>query len=370
VKIALLEFLCSSGAFCAAPSVTSDPESPSLLLEGYAMLASLGNDLTASGHEVHGLMVPSIADWARAQGFGACAFELGPIAFDRERSVEQIAQEWVRFAKPFDATMVIAPELDGLLRTVVRSLRDGGVKVMGPNDAFLNVATDKKKTSDVFMASDVRHPRTWLLQDWLLESSLPEVGNGWVVKRRWGAGGVGMRRFPDANSLRHQATVVEGPWRDPSEWIVQPWVEGRPASIGVVTRSVGPTHLQASERQALGAMEQIFSETADAAGSQRSYVGGRGPLEEAPMDRVTRFAEQVLQAVPGHAAGWIGIDFLIEPDGHWTAIEINARLTSSYLGYRMLYGSGLAGSLVDEPLPPLKLGDGGKCCFSVKDFRG
>jgi predicted ATP-grasp superfamily ATP-dependent carboligase len=62
------------------------------------------------------------------------------------------------------------------------------------------------------------------------------------------------------------------------------------------------------------------------------------------LEALERFADDVLRAIPGKPQGWIGIDFIMEPDGQWCAVEVNPRLTTSYLGYRKWYGHRLAGS--------------------------
>lgn len=188
---------------------------------------------------------------------------------------------------------------------------------------------------------------------------------GWVIKRRKGAGSVDMQRCSDASQVHRFAQALQKRTTDEHDlenrqaWLVQPWLDGQPASVAVLAGR--------EQRTVLGAMQQHFS-TGDDQGM--SYSGGSGPLEDAPIQRLQSFADQVLGALPGQSLGWIGIDFVVTPSGRWQAIEVNARLTSSYLGYRAWYGPGLAQSLssgsafLDAPknLSPTS--------FSVEDFRG
>jgi predicted ATP-grasp superfamily ATP-dependent carboligase len=116
----------------------------------------------------------------------------------------------------------------------------------------------------------------------------------------------------------------------------------------------------------LGPSKQLFDPITG------SYIGGQGPLDCDP-DRLSRFAQNLLEAIPGKSAGWVGIDFLILPDQHWIPLEINARLTSSYLGYRMLYGPQLACGLLGDPIRLSARQAESKSNafrFSVSDFRG
>jgi predicted ATP-grasp superfamily ATP-dependent carboligase len=120
-------------------------------------------------------------------------------------------------------------------------------------------------------------------------------------------------------------------------------------------------------RTVLGAMQQHLSMSDD---QGISYQGGSGPLEDAPIERLQSFADQVLAAIPGRAQGWIGIDFVVTRSGQWHAIEVNARLTSSYLGYRAWYGAGLAQSLTTGSAIPEVPKNLAPSSFSVADFRG
>jgi predicted ATP-grasp superfamily ATP-dependent carboligase len=64
------------------------------------------------------------------------------------------------------------------------------------------------------------------------------------------------------------------------------------------------------------------------------------------------------------------VDFVIDPRGLWHAIEINARLTSSYLGYRKWLGHRLADAIVTGDVSRCPIGLQTECSFSVADFRG
>ena len=69
-----------------------------------------------------------------------------------------------------------------------------------------------------------------------------------------------------------------------------------------------------------------------------------------------QLARNIQQAFPFEAAGWIGIDFLVPNDPtqlqDYVVVEINPRLTTSYLGYRKWYGPHLAGTLLKTPDNP------------------
>lgn len=379
MRVAVLEFICGSGLFRAALSAEDLEGSASLLQEGYAMLFALASDLNRSGHEVATVLEASIADWVRErwQGTLPCHATILPAEEQKSESDRLAAflESWHRVAATCDATIVIAPEIDGTLTEAIRFLRARGIAVIAPCERFLAATSDKLATSEHWSQAGVPHPATWRLDRWIEERiehtwsadapNRSDAIQGWVIKRRMGAGGLDLQRCPDASYVHRFARSLQKSTTDQYElgnqqaWLVQPWLDGKPASMAVLSHR--------DQRTVLGAMQQHFSRVED---QGLSYEGGSGPLDNASKERLQTFADQVLAAIPGQALGWIGIDFVVTHSGRWDAIEVNARLTSSYLGYRTWYGTDLAQSLclgTPTPDPPKNLAP---CSFSVVDFRG
>jgi tyramine---L-glutamate ligase len=123
-------------------------------------------------------------------------------------------------------------------------------------------------------------------------------------------------------------------------------MSGRSASLAIVAHP--------GKACILGGFEQriAIDGTRPQASREVSYRGGAGPIAGIAMRDLERFASQVLSALPNGALGWIGIDFLIPTESQswqdWIAIEVNPRLTTSYLGYQKWYGNGLAQRLIEE----------------------
>ena len=72
------------------------------------------------------------------------------------------------------------------------------------------------------------------------------------------------------------------------------------------------------------------------------------PLPQPLRGRALALAGRAVEAVPG-LAGWVGVDLVLgeAADGREdTALEINPRLTTSYIGLRALAEANLAGALL------------------------
>jgi hypothetical protein len=78
------------------------------------------------------------------------------------------------------------------------------------------------------------------------------------------------------------------------------------------------------------------------------YLGGQIPLDQVDHDAIQRAAMSACRSVPG-LRGYVGVD-LIVPHGarvRPVVVEINPRLTTSYLGYRRLTENNLAESMLN-----------------------
>lgn len=354
-----------------------------LLDEGAAMLLSLCNDFVASGHQVRSAIDPSIATDLRARNVlasldGADFLPaelqlLNATGDDPSKAISSIANRWSDISKGCDAVIVIAPEIDNILHQLVQCMRQSECPIVAPDTLFLDVANDKWKTANHLKQSMLPCVPTWLANQWLEQFHLHSLNiefshhfpiEGWVLKRRFGAGSTDMQRFADADCLAAKLEASsdeslsknsENRLHDLSQWIIQPWILGTPCSLAMITNPKHPS-------QVLGAMQQYFS-------PDGAYSGGEGPLNISDA-KLSAFAHELLQCIPGQPIGWIGVDFVQSTGNSWIPLEINARLTSSYLGYRQLFGPGLAPAITGNPLPKTLYPNTPRLRFSVSDFRG
>jgi predicted ATP-grasp superfamily ATP-dependent carboligase len=111
-------------------------------------------------------------------------------------------------------------------------------------------------------------------------------------------------------------------------FIVQEYVPGQAASVALL---IGPR-----QTIALCPARQHLSED-----GRFRYLGGSLPLPEPLAQRARRLALQAVAGIEG-LQGYVGVDLVLGEDGHDYAIEINPRLTTSYIGLRQLCEGNLA----------------------------
>ena len=139
----------------------------------------------------------------------------------------------------------------------------------------------------------------------------------------------------------------------PNTFIVQEIKPGLAASVAFL---VGPNHCIS-----LPPAAQHLSLDGDV-----KYLGGHVPLSPEIARRAETIARQAIEGIPG-AFGYMGVDVVLGEDGQDWAIEINPRLTTSYVGLRELAETNLAEimlAVVQGQEPPAL-----HWCDGVVDFR-
>jgi predicted ATP-grasp superfamily ATP-dependent carboligase len=316
VRIFLSEYL-TSGAFAGDSS-----EKVALAVEGAAMLRALAADAAA----VPGWRVGVIWD-AELEPFGVPLVEV-----HLTRSPRHEGELFRRLAAEADATIVIAPEFDGLLEERCRIVTAVGGRFVGPTPEAIALCGDKLALAERLATHGVPTIETRRCDFRKLATALSDAPpQGFIVKPRHGAGSIGLFRVRNRDELgRAEAAYAAGPLCGGP--IVQPFIAGDPLSgVGIV--SPEGIELFPIARQRI---------TGD---DRPHYACGIIPARIDAAGAVADLARRAFAAVPG-LSGYVGLDLILSEDGVPIAVEINPRLTSSYLGYRRLATENLAERIV------------------------
>jgi len=304
----------------------------SLRSEGGAMLRAIAEDLVCiSGAEVRTLLGSAVENPL------GCRME-SVRAEGEERAFRRLAR-WADFS------LVVAPEFHGLLETRCRWVEEENGRLLGPCSKAIALTGDKLALADHIEKRGVRMPHCVPLG---VDGS--PVTYPLVCKPRHGAGSLATFRVRDPAELsRCLALARDEGWY--GEMLLQAYVPGTAASVAFL---VGPR-----QTLELPPASQHLSDD-----GRFRYRGGSLPLPGHLADRAVRVARPAIEAVPG-LAGYVGIDVLLgeRSDGrHDWVIEINPRLTTSYLGLRRLAKTNLAEAIVSifrgHETPPMTWHEG------------
>lgn len=308
----------------------------SLLVEGYAMLYSMAGCLWAAGHEV-----VTILD-ARMSGPMMTPSGCHRRSASSPMGPDELGKAVTR--EDPDAALIIAPETGMLLSRFVREVEATGTRVLNCSPGAIGDCTDKLRTLELLEGRGVRVPRTEVV-DISDGDTLPEMAPPFVVKPRDGVACEGMSLVRSVDALP-AALECAATASDESTALVQEYIKGADLSLSLLA-SGGGAKVVSVNRQVLEA--------------PLTYMGATvpyGPFPDVVRERLVATGLACAEAVPG-LFGPVGVD-LVLADGVPYVVEVNPRLTTSFVamaqipGFGVLQARALVGLLNDEhvPVPP------------------
>lgn len=293
MKVIVCEYVTACG-------VGADPGLPmhSLYREGRAMRDSLAEDLRQLPEVETCILEAWPEDWSRLAGDASTAF------------------------------IIIAPEFDRLLLDATRQIEATGAKLLGPNSAAVALTSDKLALAEHWRSRGIPTPAT--------SERPPSPCDPFPIvwKPRYGAGSTSTFRLDHPRDL-HRCQAIRAAEGCQQPMIVQEYVSGLAASVAFLTGPNG--HFAMPPAQQRLSTDGRFK-----------YLGGKVPLPPTYAARAVALAQRAIADIPG-LRGWVGVDLVLDPatDGSQDyAIEINPRLTTSYIGLRALCQDNLAECLI------------------------
>lgn len=299
MRIFLYEHLTGGGMLAAGGEAPA-----SLLTEGLAMLRAIGMDLG----KVNGVELTILVEER---------FKIEELPAQRAL-VSDVAGWQAAFAtavKRSDGVLLIAPETDGVLYHLAHQVEALGGRLLSPSSAFIRLAADKQQTAEQLARWDVPAPRGGL---WRTGDALPPtVTFPAMIKPVDGCGSQDVRVLWSPAELPDSSAA----------WRLETYHSGLAASVALLC-GPGGTGL------ALPACSQRLSSD-----GRFTYLGGETPLPLEFDARARRLADKALAALAriSPPLGYVGVDLVLgdDPAGREdVVIEVNPRLTTSYVGLR------------------------------------
>lgn len=261
-------------------------------------------------------------------------YRLSPPAFVHQAvqisEHEDIWDIWVSMIAESDAVWLIAPETDGLLLKLTQMVEEQGKVLLGCHAYAVEVASSKYKTWQVLSNAGVEVIPTDDVNHWQ-----PNIEGSWVVKPDDGTDCEGSLYFETSAYLTSWLSQKD----DEALSVVQPYQRGCAASISMLCKD-GDGWLLSCNSQ------KINLEVSQGIG-KFSYSGSivNGLAEHWAL--FEDLAKRIAKAIPS-LRGYVGIDVIMDElsrDLH--VLEINPRLTTSYVGLRQAIGYNPARLVVD-----------------------
>ena len=324
MRIFLYEFVSGGGFF--HPSLDTVP-CGSLLTEGLAMFKAIYDDIS----RIDGVEVVATRD-SRLPNDGKTSRCEVVNGYD----LMQLSE----IASASDFSLLIAPEFDSHLHRIAEHFEKDGRKLLGPNAKFIQLTSNKSATAEFLSAAGVPVPAGETIP--IGETLSPSTQFPVVKKVNDGAGSMG-EVVESWNSKTYEQLMR-----------VEPFLHGTPCSQSFLCRS-------GAEPIACPPMEQHIAND-----GSLMYLGGERLSDERHAARAQEIALAAIKKL-APTIGYVGVDLILgdcEDGSDDYVLEVNPRLTTSYLGIRELSEQNVAQAMLD-----IAIGNEPTVSFSRKAVR-
>jgi predicted ATP-grasp superfamily ATP-dependent carboligase len=321
--------------------------SPGILAEGFGMLRSCVANLKTAGHEV-----TVIAD----EGL----LRLNPpLQADCEIpifSFKDAQQAVLKACANIDAAYVIAPETGGTLQAIVEFIEQNGVPLLNCRSNAIRAVSDKASLYETLKANRVKTPRTVRVNvaQYVKDAVMGKFDFPVVFKPVDGVGCSGLSIVKDASQVEEAIEKIDAELASET-FMVQEYLEGETVSVSLLY--TGTKTLPVS----LNKQNVTLAKPSDAS----CYMGGCVPFDHEMKQKAFNVAEKVVGCFSG-LKGYVGVDLILTEKGP-VVVDVNPRLTTSFVGLNRIAGFNFAEAIVDAALKnmlPSKAALSGYACFS------
>jgi tyramine---L-glutamate ligase len=222
--------------------------------------------------------------------------------------------------KRCDAALIIAPETDGILAALAAQAEAAGILLLGSNASAITIAGNKESCHKVFRAAKLPTPgtRSATFADAL--QAARQMIRPLVIKPVDGVSCEGVCRVDKLSDLAENLKTVRSATSH-ERILLQSFVAGTPVSVSLLAcmHRCLPLSLNL----------QLIE-----AGSPFRYLGSQVPFHHPAGCCALELACSAVNLIPG-LQGYVGVDLVLTEDAA-QLIEINPRLTTSYIGLRQV----------------------------------
>lgn len=324
----------------------------SLFPEGFAMLNALVEDFRDLGEEIITTLdsrLNNIKQYIKAHKI----IEITAGTFDE--TFEKVLED-------SDAILLIAPESDEILYQLAKKAEKAGKTLLGPSSDAIKITTDKAETQKKALEAHVLVPsaiRVAFKENIdFIDKVCRQIGYPVVFKPIDGVGGSGICVISSLQDIEIGLQTVENSTHLKT-FQIQKLINGLDTSVSalITENKIYPLTLNA-QLVKLGPPN-----------GQSEYQGGYLPISHQLLDETYSNSQKILQYISGFR-GYVGLDYVFSYAPF--LIEINPRITTSYLGLREVLAPNPAKLILDAVLgnPIRKISISGATIYSKVVFEG
>lgn len=313
------------------------------------MLGAIVSDLKLAGHEITVLLDERLSKLSPPINADSTI----PIFYPQE------AEKFlIKMAKINDAILVLAPETGQTLQKLVELVERSGKVSLNCESAAIQKVADKTILYKILKRNGLATPKTVILN---VNDDLAKVKQ--VIKSKLmyplvfkpadgvSCGGLSIVKEEAQIKKAIGKIKVESAMEN---FIVQEYVEGEAASVSLLCSKSKAFPISLNQQTIkVGAPEEIAS-----------YEGGVVPFDNPLTHDAFALAEKVAGCFAG-LKGYVGVDLVLTKDKLFV-VDVNPRLTTSYVGLTRVANFNVADALVNavsKDKLPVKSQTNGYACF-------
>jgi len=342
LKIILYEY-ASGGGYAGQKLPTG------ILAEGFGVLRSLTTDFKANGDEVTLLLD------ARLSRLNP------PLDADHTFPVmypEEPEKLLTSLAKINDSIYIIAPETGQTLQTIVELAEKTGKTTLNSKSTTITKVADKALLYAHLKEQGFPVPKNLLINvsntfQKTRKTINQKLSYPLVFKPVDGVGCNGLSILKEESQIGKAIAKIKSESKC-SYFIAQEFIEGESVSVSLLATK--------NTALAVSLNRQNIAMTGPEESS--SYNGGCVPLDHPFKQEAFDLSEKVVKSING-LWGYIGVDLVLAPDMPYV-VDVNPRLTTSYIGLRKVVNFNLAKAIENAVLKdnlPDKPENRGIACF-------
>ena len=233
-------------------------------------------------------------------------------------SADSFQTTYLKAINNADMVLPIAPETGGVLNQIQQQILNSNSQLLASDADAIRLCSDKVLCHQQLQSHGICSPITIKASEWSLNKL--HSSTGFIIKPQDGAGCIDT--FFMADTLSLEAWLESHP-DVLNNMIIQPYIDGLAISLSVLS--------DANDTQVLAINQQKIKVTDDKLSFLGNIVNGIDE-DDVTLPHANEIALKVHQAISG-LWGFIGIDLIVHKDDLFV-IDINPRLTTSYIGLR------------------------------------
>ncbi|RLI05645.1 hypothetical protein DRO26_01610 [Candidatus Bathyarchaeota archaeon] len=303
----------------------------SLVVEGYAMLRSLLQDLKRSGYWVATTLDERLASTFKLQADKQ-------VTVSREEDPMEKLEALLGLV---EGVIVIAPAFKDALYKVTRFLEKRGSLVLGSNSNAVLTSSDKRLTLIALQKLQLHTPKTKIatMEEDVdqVRLKVEEIGYPVVFKPADGVGCIGASIVKNYSQIGSALSLVRKHTKT-KHFLIQEFLDGTHISVSLLSNGEKAVPLTLNMQKVKVRPPPLGL----------SFEGNIVPFRHRLAEKAKNAARVAVESIEG-LRGYVGVDLVLTRE-HPYIIEINPRLTTSYLGLRKILNLELGDVLVQTSL--------------------